>query len=72
MSEIPFGVWAIAGVVTLLVGVWLKRRLSIVFAEAKAQLFTAPSLVATVVHDLVIGALVAVAISVRMVYLGLV
>lgn len=57
---------------TIALAVWMKKRLSIIFADAKAQLFTAPSLVATLVHDLVIGAIVAIVIGVRLIALGLV
>lgn len=52
--------------------IWMARKVKLAFDEAKKQMFTTPSLIATVVHDLVIGALVAIFIGVRMIVLGLV
>lgn len=52
--------------------IWVKGKCAVILSDAKAQLFTAPSLVATLVHDLVIGAVVAIAIGIRLIALGIV
>jgi hypothetical protein len=71
MSEIPLPVLIGAGVLGLCLLVWLKRKLGIVMQEVKMQLFTFPSIVATVIHATLAAGLVALVVGVRVYVIGL-
>ena len=72
LNEIPFGMRVLIAILIGGITYVTATRVRRAFGEAKGQLFTLPSLIATVIHDLVIGALVAIVVGIRLVVLGIV